>query len=322
MDNHPTIIISDEKILDTKKQIFKKSFKKHLDDDGKKDKVLLVTDFDFTLFNKFNYSTGEKFDSSYGMYNLDLIGGSQKDFEDKRKILHSTYLKYEEDFSIDEEIRKEKIKEWNTRALGYMYHPNFSRESAKKMVEIKNEYNKIYFKEKVKEFYEKLIELNIPIIIVSGGIKEIIIEFLKLLNIKGLEDFIKRKRILFIANEFIYDEKTNKCIDFRKDVIYGYNKSEYVKKLVDANFPNIENVFVLGDLDTDYKSIEKLNLDKNKNIIGTGFVYYNPQDIKNKDFDYQKNQQINVFKKIYDINLLMEEGYDYPLNLLNIFEES
>ena len=150
----------------------------------------------------------------------------------------------------------------------------------------------------------------------------VIIEFLKLLNIKGLEDYIKRKRILFIANEFVYDEKTNKCIDFRKDVIYGYNKSEYVKKLVDENFPNIENVFVLGDLDTDYKSIEKLNLDKDKNIIGTGFVYYNPQDIKNKDFDYQNNQQINVFKKIYDINLLMEEGYDYPLKLLNIFEES
>ena len=64
-----------------------------------------------------------------------------------------------------------------------------------------------------------------------------------------------------------------------------------------------------------------MNLDKDKNIIGIGFVYYNPQDIKNKDFDYQNNKQINAFKKIYDINLLMEEGYDYPLKLLNIFEE-
>ena len=30
----------------------------------------------------------------------------------------------------------------------------------------------------------------------SAGVKEIILEILKLLNIKGLEDYIKRKRII------------------------------------------------------------------------------------------------------------------------------
>ena len=319
MDNHPKIIISDQKILEAKKQIFKKSYIKHLDNDGAKDKVIVVTDFDYTLFNKYNYSNGEKYDSSYGMYNQDLIGGSQKDFQDKRKMLHNIYLKYEEDFTIDKKIREEKIKEWNTRTMDYMCHPNFTKESAGKMVELKNEKGKIDFKKNVSKFYEKLIELNIPIIIVSGGIKEIIIEFLKLLNIKGMDDYIKNKRMFFIANEFIFDEKTHKCIDFRKDVIHAYNKSDNVKKLVDENFPNVENVFVLGDLDTDYKSIEKLNLKKDKNIIGIGYIYYNPDDLKNKDFDIYNNEKINKFKKIYDINLLIDEGYDYPLDLLNIF---
>ena len=313
MSNHPRIIISNQKILENKKDIFKKSYNKQ------EDKIIVVTDFDYTLFNKFNYSTGEKYDSSYGMYNKDVFGGSQKDFQEKRKMLHNLYLKYEEDFSIDEEIRKEKIKEWNTRALGYMLHPNFTRDSVRKMVEIINDKKGIDFKKNVVKFYEKLIELNIPIIIVSGGIKEIIIEIIKLLNIKGLDDYIKRKRMLFVGNEFIFDEN-NKCIDFNKNIIYGFNKSEYVKKLVDENFPNVENAFVLGDLDTDYKSIEKLNLDKDKNIIGIGYVYFSPNDLKNKDFDYEDNPLINSFKKIFDINLLMDEGYDYPLELLNIFE--
>ena len=313
MSNHPRIIISNPKILENKKDIFKKSYNKQ------EDKIIGVTDFDYTLFNKFNYSTGEKYDSSYGMYNKDVFGGSQKDFQEKRKMLHSIYLKYEEDFSIDEEIRKEKIKEWNTRALGYMLHPNFTRDSVRKMVEIINDKKGIDFKKNVVKFYEKLIELNIPIIIVSGGIKEIIIEIIKLLNIKGLDDYIKRKRMLFVGNEFIFDEN-NKCIDFNKNIIYGFNKSEYVKKLVDENFPKVENAFVLGDLDTDYKSIEKLNLDKDKNIIGIGYVYFSPNDLKNKDFDYEDNPLINSFKKIFDINLLMDEGYDYPLELLNIFE--
>ena len=311
MFNYPKIIISDEKVLEIKKEIFKNSYNK------KEDKILVVTDFDFTLFNKYNYSTGEKYDSSYGIFNKDVFGGSQKDFQEKRKMLHSTYLKYEEDLSIDEQIRKDKIKEWTTRALGYILHPNFTRESISKMVEIKK--NDIHFKNNVKKYYEKLIELNIPIIIVSGGIKEIIIEVLKLLNIKGLDDYMEKKRLFIIANEFIFDEN-NKCIDFNKNVIYGFNKSEYVKKIVDENFPKVENVFVMGDLDIDYKSIEKLQLDKDKNVIGIGYIYFNPNDLKNKDFDYENNELVNSFKKIYDINLLMEEGYDYPLELLNIFE--
>ena len=311
MFNYPKIIISDEKVLEIKKEIFKNSYNK------KEDKILVVTDFDFTLFNKYNYSTGEKYDSSYGIFNKDVFGGSQKDFQEKRKMLHSTYLKYEEDLSIDEQIRKDKIKEWTTRALGYILHPNFTRESISKMVEIKK--NNIHFKNNVKKYYEKLIELNIPIIIVSGGIKEIIIEVLKLLNIKGLDDYMEKKRLFIIANEFIFDEN-NKCVDFNKNVIYGFNKSEYVKKIVDENFPKVENVFVMGDLDIDYKSIEKLELDKNKNVIGIGYIYFNPNDLKNKDFDYENNELVNSFKKIYDINLLMEEGYDYPLELLNIFE--
>ena len=311
MFNYPKIIISDEKVLEIKKEIFKNSYNK------KEDKILVVTDFDFTLFNKYNYSTGEKYDSSYGIFNKDVFGGSQKDFQEKRKMLHSTYLKYEEDLSIDEQIRKDKIKEWTTRALGYILHPNFTRESISKMVEIKK--NNIHFKNNVKKYYEKLIELNIPIIIVSGGIKEIIIEVLKLLNIKGLDDYMEKKRLFIIANEFIFDEN-NKCVDFNKNVIYGFNKSEYVKKIVDENFPKVENVFVMGDLDIDYKSIEKLQLDKDKNVIGIGYIYFNPNDLKNKDFNYENNELVNSFKKIYDINLLMEEGYDYPLELLNIFE--
>ena len=120
MFNYPKIIISDEKVLEIKKEIFKNSYNK------KEDKILVVTDFDFTLFNKYNYSTGEKYDSSYGIFNKDVFGGSQKDFQEKRKMLHSTYLKYEEDLSIDEQTRKDKIKEWTTRALGYILHPNFT----------------------------------------------------------------------------------------------------------------------------------------------------------------------------------------------------
>ena len=86
-------------------------------------------------------------------------------------------------------------------------------------------------------------------------------------------------------------------------------------------YKNIENVFVFGDFDTDYKSIEKLNLDKNKNIIGVGFLYYNPEEVKNEKFDINNNESLDRYKKIFDVNLLIDEGYDFPYELLNIFKK-
>ena len=315
------IIISNPEILKQKKSIFQKSYIYHTDNDVKKDKILIVTDFDFTLFNKFNYETGDKYPSSFGMYNQSVFGGDQEKVIEARKKLHSIYLKYEEDLAIDDNIRREKLLEWNVKALEIMLHPEFTSDSVKKMVELKNDAKLISFKKNIKKFYEKLIELNIPILIVSGGIKEIIIEFMHLLNIKGLDDYIKNGRLSFIANEFYFDEKNNnKCIGYNKDVIYSFNKADHVEKLVHEKYPNVENVFVFGDLDTDYKSIEKLNLDKNKNIIGVGFLYYYPEEIKDKKFKLDNNAKIERFKEIFDISLLMDEGYDYPIELLNIFK--
>ena len=172
------IIISNPEILEQKKSIFQKSYEYHSDFDGKKDKILFVSDFDYTLFDKFNYENGDKYISSFGMYNQNVFGGDQEKVVEARKKLHAEYLKYEEDVTIDENIRKEKLLEWNIKALELMAHPDFTLDSVKKMVELKNNKKFINIKKNLKKFYEKLIELNIPIIIVSGGIKEIIIEFL------------------------------------------------------------------------------------------------------------------------------------------------
>ena len=106
MNRLTTKIFFDEQKLENKKQIFKKSYINHKDFDGKRDKIIVVTDFDFTLFNKYNYSTGEKYDGSFGMYNQDVFGGDQKNFLKKRKNLYNTYIKYEEDFSIEKKLRK------------------------------------------------------------------------------------------------------------------------------------------------------------------------------------------------------------------------
>ena len=61
-------------------------------------------------------------------------------------------------------------------------------------------------------------------------------------------------------------------------------------------------------------------MDKNKNVIGIGFLYYYPEEVKDEKFKIDNNEKIEIYKKYYDVNILMDEGYDYPCELLNIFK--
>ena len=88
------------------------------------------------------------------MYNQDVFGGNQETVIEARKKLHAYYLKFEEDISIDENIRKEKLLEWNVKALELMAHPKFTKESVKKMVELKYNDKFVNIKKNVSKFYE------------------------------------------------------------------------------------------------------------------------------------------------------------------------
>ena len=50
-----------------------------------------------------------------------------------------------------------------------------------------------------------------------------------------------------------------------------------------------------------------------------GFLYYYPNEVKDEKFKIDDNDSLEFFKKFFDVNLLMDEGYDYPIELLNIF---
>ena len=160
--------------------------------------ILYITDFDYTITRKFNYTTGERFHNTYSIYNQKAFDGDQDAFLSEDKRLYDLYGKYEDDTSIDYETRKNKSLEWYKLSLNNMSNEKIKKDSFKKMVELS--FNNIKFRTEVKTLLEMLIKLNIPIVIISGGIKEIIIEILKTLNIDGFESYIQKKRLIVIDN--------------------------------------------------------------------------------------------------------------------------
>ena len=296
--------------LSSKIQNFLTSYKNN------KKNIALVTDFDFTISKKYNYQKNLSLGSSYRFYDESLIGGNQQKVLEIQNELCNKYMKYETDASIDIKIREKKVEEFYDKSLDVYINPKFTRDSIGKMLEKLKE--KFELRKYTKELFELLMKLEIPIIIVSGGIQEVIIDLLK--NIMpDFELYCKQKKILIISNT-LYFEEGKGCVGHSKDVIYAFNKGSFVKNSIEKNFPEIKNIFIMGDHLNDYDSVRDLNMTQD-NIIGLGFVNIKPELIgdETKKEEIQKN--INDYKKVYDINLIGDSDFLFMIKLLELFED-
>ena len=296
--------------LSSKIQNFRTSYKNN------KKNIALVTDFDFTISKKYNYQKNLSLGSSYRFYDESLIGGNQQKVLEIQNELCNKYMKYETDASIDIKIREKKVEEFYDKSLDVYINPNFTRDSIGKMLEKLKE--KFELRKYTKELFELLMKLEIPIIIVSGGIQEVIIDLLK--NIMpDFELYCKQKKILIISNT-LYFEEGKGCVGHSKDVIYAFNKGSFVKNSIEKNFPEKKNIFIMGDHLNDYDSVRDLNMTQD-NIIGLGFVNIKPELIgdETKKDEIQKN--IDDYKKVYDINLIGDTDFLFMIKLLELLED-
>ena len=276
--------------------------------------ILYITDFDYTITRKFNYTTGERFHNTYSIYNQKAFDGDQDAFLSEDKRLYDLYGKYEDDTSIDYETRKNKSLEWYKLSLNNMSNEKIKKDSFKKMVELS--FNNIKFRTEVKTLLEMLIKLNIPIVIISGGIKEIIIEILKTLNIDGFESYIQKKRLIVIANSLLDEnDKIKNWNEKENEIIYPFNKNEIIKKDLEKYFIGFKNIIIVGDLISDYKSIDEIEINKEKNVMGFGFLDYNPKILK-PNFNYQTDSMFKEYLNVFDAVFINDQGYHYIIDVI------
>ena len=114
---------------------------------------------------------------------------------------------------------------------------------------------------------------------------------------------------MIIANE-LYFEEGKGCIGHSTDVIYAFNKSNFVQESIKNNFPEVKNIIVMGDHINDYDSVQDLEISKN-NIIGIGYVNIKPelQDDESKKEIIKKN--VDDYKNVYDINFVGDSDFSF-----------
>ena len=278
--------------------------------------IIFITDFDYTITKRYNYQKNSTLFSSYRFYDESLIGGNQQKILDIQNQLCNEYMKYETDSTYDKKIREQKVHEFYSKSLDVYINPKFTRNSIGKMLEKFKE--KYELRKYTKELFELLIKLDIPIVIVSGGVKEVIIDLLKT-SINNFEKYLSEKKIIIIANE-LYFEEGKGCIGHSTNVIYAFNKSNFVKETIKNNFPQVKNVIVMGDHLNDFDSVQDLEIDKN-DIIGIGFVNIKPEILNDETKKEIIKKNVEEYNNVYDVNLIGDNDFDFIIKLFEKFQQ-
>ena len=243
----------------------------------------VVIDFDKTL-------TSGKSETSWGL--TAKSKGIGEDYSNKRQKLFEKYRPLELDVTLSDDVKSKYMEEWVTAHIDLFFEYRL-KESA--LIDaVKKDY--IFFRDGAEEFLKKMHEKNVPVIIISAGVGNVICEFLKIKNcmydnIHILSNFI----------EFENDEITS----IRGEVIHSMNKSiATIPNEIKERINTKDYALLFGDLVGDKQMIGKSDF---SNVITVGFL------------DEKSEENLEFFNKEFDLVCTNTSSYYDVNNILNLY---
>ena len=232
----------------------------------------IAIDFDRTI-------TETKSDDSWDATGR-LLG---ENFNKKLTELYQKYRPIELDYNIKFEEKNKAMEEWYQECMNLYYEYKLTKT---KLLDSINNAN-LEFRGGAKEFLIEASKNNIPVIILSAGIGNVIEEFLKNNNC-----YFEN---IFIISNFIEFNKNGDMLPFKNNLVHTLNKTmeghlpEKLKNICN----NKKYALLLGDLVEDKNMIEKNSW--NKTIL-VGFL------------NEKIEENLNLYKKEFDIVLTKEDA--------------
>ncbi|RHN81247.1 putative phosphoric monoester hydrolase [Medicago truncatula] len=235
-------------------------------------KLQVIADFDATL-TKF-WVNGTRGQSSHGLLQQD-----NPEYDAKRQQLYEHYHPLEFSPTIGLEEKRKLMEEWWGKTHGLLIEGGLTYESIKQSVANAN----IAFREGVSELFEFLEERDIPVLIFSAGLADIIEEVLR----QKLRRSFKNVKI--VSNRMVFNN--GQLVSFKGKLIHSLNKNEHALDMaapVHERFGDIDgptddndllkkrtNVLLLGDHTGDLGMSDGLNYDTR---ISVGFLNHNVEN--------------------------------------------
>lgn len=238
-----------------------------------KDNYYVVLDFDKTITNK------ESLDSWMTLVDFEIYG---EDCRKEWEKLNASYAPIEFDYTIDNKTKEKYMIEWYEKSMDLLYQYQLTYSNLQKTLQKET----LKFRKGAKEFLQSLYQQNIPVIMVSAGIGNVIEEFLK-----KYECYYNN---IYIISNFI-QFKDNKMQKFATSIIHSMNKK------MEGNLPEkLQNTInqkqyaiLCGDLVEDIQMIKK---EKLENTITIGFL------------NNKIEENLIFYRQNYDVVLTEEEA--------------
>ena len=179
-----------------------------------------------------------------------------KEFQNKLDSLAKKYGPIELDYKISFEEKRKAMEEWYNIAMQLFYEYNLTQEQLKQSINMSN----LIFREGAKEFLIEMNKNNIPVIILSAGIGNVIKQFLQSNNC-----YFDNMNI--ISNFFHFD-KAGKIKKQQGTIIHTLNKTMKgnITTEIAEIIKNKEFRLLFGDFVEDKKIVPAEEWDKTISI--------------------------------------------------------
>lgn len=248
----------------------------------------ILADFDNTLTKA--YINGEKFDSAIAQIRKNNY--LSKDYVQKAFALYDKYHPIEIDPNISNDDKNKYMIEWWTEHLKLKIASGMNKSVLEDIITK----DKIQLRENAIEFFKLAKKKEIPILILSAGLGDLITGVLE----KHKCNF---DNIHVISN--FYDYNTDGTIKgYKGKIIHSFNKDETEIKLL-PHYKKIEtrkNIILLGDNLGDLEMSKGIDY---KTILNIAFFNY-------KD----KPELIDDYKKQYNVIITNDGSMDFIVKLI------
>ncbi len=203
--------------------------------------------------------------------------------------MHAQFHSIEHDLTLPADLRKQKVIEWCTMHLNLLIRYGLTKEMIQNVAR-----DGINMRQGVDAFLTLAKKQNIPLLIFSGGLGDVI------------EESLREANLLFpalhiISNFFVFD-KTGKVTGFDSGIVCSANKSEIeVKnKPYAKEIENRQCVLLLGDFASDVEMTKGI---PHEVVLRVGFLN-------------GMTERLPEFKKLFDVILPDDGDMEYVTKLL------
>lgn len=255
-------------------------------EDGK-EKLFFIADWNRTFTKA--YSEGVLLGSSFSQ----IRNGNYLDpkYNEEANALFQIYHPIEIDSNISKDEKNTKLIEWWRKHLELMARYGISKQVFEDIAKSKNS----LLRDNAIELLDLLHKNQIPLIIISGGVGDLIVSLLEKEN--------KLTENIHIVSSLFEFDKSGKTTKVKETIIHPFNKD--CVKFEELSFADEimlrKNVVLLGDGEEDADMANGFNAE---NIIKVGFL------------NTEAETRINFFKKNFDVVIQDDGSMKYICDLL------